>query len=288
MTAADPDRGNQAKSRRGMLRMVLMILRAALVAYVIVLIAGCAFQRKLIFPASRDVSCTPAAAGLAYEDVWVSVGKERTHGWFVPASEGRGTVLFSHGNAGNISHRLDSIMLFHRLGLDVLIYDYGGYGNSTGKPGEKRCHADARAMWEYLTKERGLAGDGILLFGRSLGGAVAADLACDVDAKALILESTFLSAAKLGQETLPFLPVGLILRHPFHTNRKIARIGMPLLIVHSKDDEIIPYHHGRALYELAVEPKSFLDILGGHNEGFLITGPAYEQGLQAFLGSLPD
>lgn len=255
------------------------------------LFGGCAMvvggaQRAMVFPATREMSWDPAQAGWDFHDVTVQVDGETTHGWYISVAEPRGVVLYSHGNGGNISDRRDGIAVWRELGFDVLIYDYGGYGNSTGKASEKRCYKDIRAMWRWLTQEQGSPAERVLLFGRSLGGAVAADLAAEVAPGAIVLESTFLSAVTLGKEAFPFLPVGLVLRHRFDTENKIERVRAPLLVVHSPDDDVVPYHHGKALYELAPEPKEFLEITGSHNDGFTMTGQRYTRSLRTFLEPL--
>jgi len=232
------------------------------------------------------VWCTPQDAGWSYEDLSVPVGDEMTRAWFIPAADSRGVVLFSHGNAGTMSDRIDSIEVFRSLGFDVLIYDYGGYGNSTGKPGEQRCYEDIRAMWGLLTEERGVAASRIVLFGRSLGSGPSVDLAAETRPGAVILESAFLSTVAVGKETFPFLPIGLMVRHRFDNKSKIGRVSTPVLVIHSSDDEIIPFHHGRKLYELANEPKSLLKIDGGHNEGYFLSHDRYVAGLSAFLDPL--
>lgn len=243
-------------------------------------------QRMIVFPGSRQIIWEPSDAGWDFEDISLEVDGHLTQGWYIPVPEARGVVLFSHGNGGNLSGRMDSIAIWRDLGFTVLIYSYGGYANSTGKPSEQRCYKDIRAMWSWLTEEQGMPPENIVVFGRSLGGAVAADLAAEVTPGAVILESTFLSAVRLGREVFPFLPVGLLLRHRFETEDKIERFTAPLLVVHSPDDDIVPYHHGKALFEMAPEPKEFLEITGSHNEGFLLSGPIYVHGLRDFLEPL--
>ncbi|MEA3364219.1 MAG: alpha/beta hydrolase, partial [Candidatus Hydrogenedentes bacterium] len=209
-----------------------------------------------------------------------------THGWYIPIPESRGVVLYSHGNGGNISGRMEGIAVWRNLGFDVLIYDYGGYGKSTGKASEKRCYRDIRAMWRWLTEEQGIRSERIVLFGRSLGGVVAADLAAEVTPGAVILGSTFLSAVKLGKEAFPFLPVNLLLRHRFETEDKIGSITAPVLIVHSPGDDVVPYHHGEVLFQMAPEPKTFLQITGSHNDGYMQSSEHYLRGLRDFLEPL--
>lgn len=266
--------------------MVFLALRTVLLAYLVLVLLAFVAQRRLIFPATRDVYRNPAAYGWEYEEVFLPVHGKVTQLWFIPCENARGTFLISHGNAGNIANRLETADLFHSMGFNVLLYDYGGYGKSTGKPSEKRCCADARAAWRYLTEDRGIPPEQIVLFGRSLGGAVSADLACQVSARAVILESTFLSTPRLAQKLYPFLPAKFLVRHKFDTAQKMPRIDTPLLVIHSPEDEIVPFRHGRKLYELANEPKQFLEIHGGHNEGFILSTSIYRKGIEDFLDPL--
>ncbi len=240
-------------------------------------------QTAIIFPGAPGLGRTPALNGWPYEAVALRVLGETTHGWYIPLENSRGTLLFSHGNAENISNSLDAVRLFREFGYSAFVYDYGGYGRSTGKPSEARCYADIRAAWRYLTEQRGVRAEDIVLFGRSLGGAVTAELAAEVRPRAVILESTFESATALGKKVLPFMPVGLLVRHRFDTASKVGRFTAPLLVIHGPRDEIVPYAHGRRLFELAPEPKAFLEMNGGHNDGPYATGKPYEDGLRAFL-----
>jgi uncharacterized protein len=267
-------------------RMMLALLKVVVVVAVVFLALACACQRKLVFPAGREVWRTPASDPFrwAYEEVDLPVGKYTTNAWFIQVQDARGVVLFSHGNAGTIAGRLESVQVFRDLGFSVLLYDYGGYGKSTGKPSEKRCYADIRAMWEYLTVAQGFAPEQVVLFGRSLGGGVAAQLATEVSPRAVILESTFESIASVAKGMFPFLPVKPLIRYRFDTAEKIGRIHAPLLVIHSPDDTIIPYRHGEALFQAANEPKRFLEIRGDHNEGFVVSLEAYQRGLEEFLG----
>ena len=272
--------------RRKGRRVILSIVTIIVVGYVGLLALVFLFQTKLVFPGGRDLWCTPAARGWDYEDVLLPVGDETTHAWFIPAPEGRAVFLFAHGNAGTVADRIENLAILRGLGYDVLIYDYGGFGRSTGRPSEQRCYADARAMWHYLTEQRGYPPGRIVLFGRSLGGGATVQLATEVQPAAVILESTFLSAPRLGQDLFPVLPIKWILRHRFDNAAKIARVTCPVLVVHSPTDEVVPYRHGRELFDLANEPKRFLEIRGGHGDGFYVTGRAYGQGLADFLDPL--
>lgn len=243
----------------------------------------------LYFPnmPTRQIQATPEVIGLDYEQLGLTTADdEQLDAWFIPAERVRGTVLFCHGNAGNLSHRLDSIRLFHELGLSVLIFDYRGYGQSTGKPTEKGTYRDAAAAWQYLVEQRGISPEHIILFGRSLGAAIAADLATRQPAAGVILESAFTSVPDVAAQLYPWLPVRWLSRYRYNTRKKLADIHSPVLIVHSRNDEIIPYANGEHLFEAANEPKLFLELRGGHNDGFMVSGDSYIRGLEVFINEV--
>lgn len=251
-----------------------------------------AMQSRLLYlpnVAGRELVTTPAAAGLPFETVRIETGDGLAlHGWFVPAADACRVVLFFHGNAGNISHRIDSLQVFHALGLDVLIVDYRGYGQSEGHPSEQGTYADARAAWRWLTQERGYRSEQVVLFGRSMGAAIAAELATRVAPAAVILESAFTSVPDLAARYYWYLPVRSLARFAYATGDLVDGIDAPVLVVHSREDEIVPFEHGRAIFERAREPKALLEITGDHNSGFVTSGDHYVGGLRAFLGSLPE
>jgi fermentation-respiration switch protein FrsA (DUF1100 family) len=263
------------------------------IIWIIIIIAGVyvafasflfIFQSSFIYYLERTLSADPGNIGLSFENVsFETTDGVKLSGWFVPYDGARGVILFCHGNAGNISHRLDSIRIFHRLELDVFIFDYRGYSESEGKPSESGTYKDVEAAWQYLVEERQLIPNRIVVFGRSLGGAVAAWQARSHKPGALILESTFTSVPDLGAEVYPFLPVKLMSRFKYDTEGYLKGVNCPVLIVHSPDDEMMPYRHGQRLFESANEPKEFLEISGSHNEGFIISGKRYEEGLNAFI-----
>ena len=247
------------------------------------------FQEKMVFFPGKRIGDTPEAAGLHYEDVYlVTDDNINIHGWFVPRPDAKATLLFFHGNAGNISHRLESISIFHDIGLSVFIIDYRGYGRSDGRPSEQGTYRDAMAAWNYLVDERRLSPDEIIVFGRSLGGAVAAWLAAKVTPAAVILESTFTSVKELGKFYYPYLPVSWIARIHYPVDEHIISFNCPVLIVHSHQDEVIPVRHGRRLFEYARDPKMFLPISGDHNNGFLLSRNVYVNGLERFLQTYMD
>lgn len=234
---------------------------------------------------SREVLATPQEVGLHYESVRiVTADRETLDAWFLPARPERLVLLFFHGNAGNISHRLESLRIFHALGLSVLIFDYRGYGRSTGTPTEDGTYRDALAAWDHLTRDRGIGARRIVLFGRSLGGAVAAWLATQRAPRALIVESSFTSAPDLAAQVYPFLPARWLTRFRYPTAEYLRAIRCPVLVVHSRDDEIIPYSHGESLYAAARPPKQMLTLRGGHNDAFVSSGRTYIDGLAGFLG----
>jgi fermentation-respiration switch protein FrsA (DUF1100 family) len=238
---------------------------------------------RLSFFPHRELRTDPSERGLEYEDVSFRAGDGTLlHGWFLPG-KGRGTLLFCHGNAGNISHRLDSLEIFHRLGLSVFLFDYRGYGISEGKPSEEGVYSDVEGAWRWLTEERGIRPEAIVLFGRSLGGAAAAWAAQKYSPAGLILESTFTSLADIGKHHYFFLPVKLIVGNSFDTLGKMKNISCPVLVAASPEDEIVPGEQGQILFEAARPPKRFLQLKGDHNWGFMSTGRAYVQGLDTFL-----
>lgn len=242
------------------------------------------FQGRLVWMPYKAVNHTPANIGLSYEDVTLETRDGMNiHGWWVPADSALATILICHGNAGNVGHRLDTIRLFHEWQFNVFIFDYRGYGQSEGSPSEEGTYLDGQAAWEYLTREQQLGADEIVLFGRSLGGGIASWLATQVTPAALILESTFTSVPNVGAEVYPFLPVRLLSRIHYPNSTHIRQINCPVMVIHSPQDDIIPFHHGQKLYELASEPKRFLQISGDHNTGYLMAGNAYRDGILAFV-----
>ncbi len=242
------------------------------------------FQSRYVYYPERVLLADPGSIGLEFETVrFETADGVKLLGWFIPGDSAKGVILFCHGNAGNISNRLQSIQIFHRLGLGVFIFDYRGYGESEGEPTEQGTYQDARAAWRYLIETRQLIPSQIIVFGRSLGGAVASWIAQSQTPGALILESTFTSLGDVAARLYPYLPIRLLLRFEYNTAEHLGRIDCPVLIVHSRDDEMMPFGHGRRLFEMAKEPKRFLEISGTHNEGFITSDRQYEEGLKAFI-----
>ncbi len=265
-----------------------MIKNILLLLLGLALLNGCMYlqQPSMIFFPDATLDQTPTDWGLAYEDLFLDTEDGvRLHGWYIPRYGSKQTLFFFHGNAGNISHRGTSIAIFHRLGLNVFIFDYRGYGKSQGKPDEDGIYEDGKAAWLYLTDERGLDRKEIILFGRSLGGAVAAELAAKVRPGGLILESTFSSARDMADAVFPVLSRLLFLRYDFDIAAHVRRVACPVLVLHSPDDEIIPFRLGEKIFRAANEPKFFVRMRSDHNSGFLMSQPDYERAIGAFLSA---
>lgn len=238
--------------------------------------------RSLYFP-YKNVSVDPSQIGLAFEAVTlVAPDGPRLSCWFVPGGAAGKVVYFLHGNGGNISHRLEKIRFFHDMGYPVFILDYRGYGGSTGLPGEKGLYMDARAGYDYLTKVRRFAPDGIVLYGESLGSAVAVELASRLPTGPLILEGAFTSVAQMGKHVYPFLPT-FLLASKYDTLHKMAGVAVPVMFIHSRNDEIVPFEMGQALYDACEGKKIFAATTGGHNEHFMIHEERLKDDARRFL-----
>lgn len=277
-----------------MRRVMINTVLALVVGYGAIVGLAFAFQDQLLFQPSSRLLATPSDAGMEYETVDLTTEDGETlHGWWIPAADvsretrtsevPTRTLLFFHGNAGNISGRLESVQQFHQLGLNVLIVDYRGYGQSTGSPSEEGLYKDADTCWEHLTDERGIAPDDIGIFGRSMGGGVATWLAARHTPGAVILESVFTNVPDIGAHHYPFLPVRALATNQFDNESRVAEIDVPILVIHSREDRVVPFKLGRRVYEVATEPKQFLEIQGGHNDGFMVSSPTYLKTIGDFL-----
>jgi fermentation-respiration switch protein FrsA (DUF1100 family) len=243
------------------------------------------FEKSFIYFPMRGHDATPSGLGLPHEDVWLAAEDGvRIHGWYLPVREARWVTLVSHGNAGNISHRLDRALLMQaRLRSSVFLYDYRGYGASEGSPDEAGTYRDARAAYRYLVEEKGVKPDTLVLFGESLGSAVALELALARPAAALVLEAPFTSVADVARTT-PLAPLAPFVRTRYESLGRVPRLAMPLLVMQGDRDEVIPPALGRRLFDAAPEPKSYYAIPGaGHNDTYLVGGDAYWRALSGFL-----
>ena len=267
------------------MRGVLNILITAVTVYAVILLLVFLFQARLVyFPeVERALVATPRAVGLDFEEVRLAADGATLHGWWVPAKAARSAVLVLHGNAGNISHRLEYLTMFNRLGYATLIIDYRGYGKSSGTPSEDGTYRDGEAAWRHLVEARKLEPQDIVLFGESLGGGVATWLALQHPPRALVLASTFTSVPDLGAQVYPWLPVRWLARIEYGNRARIGQIAAPVLIAHSRNDDIIPFSHGQALFAAANAPKQFLEMRGGHNDGFIFMREEWVHEVGAFL-----
>lgn len=247
----------------------------------------------MLYRPRRIIEETPAENGLHHENLWLTTALgTRIHAWWIPHENPRFTLLFCHGNGGNMGHRIESLHIFHQLGLSTLLFDYSGYGRSRGKPSEAATQADARAAFDWLVNEKGIDPATIILFGRSLGGAIAGKLATEIiqtgaTPAAMILESTFPSVPDIGAKIYPWLPVRLLSKYQYNTVKAIAPLTIPALFGHSPQDDVIPYALGRELFESYSGPKTFMEMRGGHNAGFLAMNEEYPRKLDQFLATLP-
>lgn len=241
------------------------------------------YEAKLLFLPSRKFYATPRDIGLPYEDVFfLSEGGVPLNGWLVRNPRARATVLFFHGNAGNISNRMDKIALFYKMGLNVFIIDYRGYGKSEGRSSEEGMYRDAEAAYDFLMKKSGLEKTALIIYGESLGGAAAVDLASRHPSAALIADSTFSSARDMARAMLPIVPSFMISLR-LDSVSKIGQVTAPKLFIHSPYDEIVPFRLAKKLFNAATEPKEFLKIDGDHNAGYSLDYQTYRDGIAAFL-----
>lgn len=259
-----------------------------LVVLALLAVAGCVsvrmFENASIFIPDRELLTDPGELDLEFEDLRVPVGKnDELHGWWVHSMRDprRGVVLFFHGNAGNISHRLQTIQFWTDAGFDIVIFDYRGYGKSTGRPNERHAYEDGLAMWRYLTETKSIPPGQIVVQGRSLGGGISSWLVADHTPGVYILESSFKSMPELVKELIPWIPRWIV-QTQMDTIHRIGQVKCPVLIAHGRDDEVIGFHHGQELYEVAPEPKHFIELDGGHNGAWAQT-PNYGQEVDDFL-----
>lgn len=241
-------------------------------------------QSRHIYKPTHEIESTPEHIGLEYDSIMFKTSDNMTlNGWFIPNDISQRVVLFFHGNTGNMSHCMESIEMFHRLGLSTFIFDYRGYGNSIGNTTEQGTYRDAEAAWQYLVNERSISPDHIVVHGRSLGGAVASWLVSQYVPKAFVIESSFTNAADIAAEHFPHVPTRLLNRFHYNVLENIKIITCPVLIIHSRDDKVTPIHHSIRLFEAANEPKQFLEMEGDHFDGFLTTGQRYIDTLEEFI-----
>lgn len=248
------------------------------------------FERAQVYFPSREFRASPSSLGRPYEDVYFTAGDGvRLNGWFFAAGadatrSGR-VVLVCHGNAGNIGDRLDLCAALLETGVSVFLLDYRGYGRSEGRPGEEGTCLDAVAAWDWLAG-KGFAPGRIIAYGESLGGGVAAELAVRKEVGGLVLQSTFTSVTDLGAELFPWLPVRWLSTIHYSTLEKLPRLHVPVMVMHSPTDDLIPYRHAERNFAAANEPKLFWKLEGGHNDA-VSDRALFVKGFEEFLRRLP-
>lgn len=263
--------------------MKIALLLFIAVAFLIGLVR---YLEASIFYPTHLINATPKDLNLPFEDIFFKTNDNLLlNGWFIPSSGGRSTLIFFHGNAGNIGDRLEKIALFHKMGLNIFIIDYRGYGLSQGRPEEMGFYNDATAAYDYLVNRKDVNAKNIVAYGASLGGAVAIDLATKRQVACLISESTFSSAADMSKRLYPFIPA-FLLKTRMDSMSKVKALSIPKLFIHSSEDEVVPFSLGKKLFEAALSPKEFLILKGGHNEGFMDSEPKFSEGISHFLKNL--
>lgn len=252
-----------------------VVVVASVVAAAVVALLGLAFfrQEALIYFPDRHLRFTPADLGMAFEDVRLrTTDRVTVAAWWIPAPNGRGALIFCHGNAGNMGDRVEKLRLFHDLGLSVLAFDYRGYGASEGKPSEEGTARDMDAAVAYVRDAIGVPLGRTVFYGESLGGAVAIEAAVRFPPAALVAESTFTSARGMARRHYPFVPSFLV-RVGYDSPSRVGALACPKLILHGPRDTIVPFKMGEALFRAAPEPKRFAALVGDHNSGGILESP---------------
>ncbi len=263
--------------------LIISILSAASI-YAVICLFMFFFQKHLVHIPYEQLVKTPLDYGMDYEDLYLNTpDNARLHAWHIPHPKADYTFWIFCGNAGNKSYMLDTVRMIHELGHSVFIYDYRTFGPSKGKLTEQAMYQDTKIGWDYLTQTRGIAPDRIVLHGRSLGTAMATWVATKAEPAAVILESGFTSMKAMAKSLYGWLPIDLILRWQYDNLDRITQISAPILIIHSPDDEIVPYAHGQQLFEAANDEKQFLKLSGSHLDGFMENSKTYTEGITAFL-----
>jgi fermentation-respiration switch protein FrsA (DUF1100 family) len=249
---------------------------------------GCRIEDKFIFHPDPVSARDPSHVGLSFENILFNTQDDiRLHGWFIPHQEARATLVWFHGNAGNISDRLLNIKLLHdRIKINIFIFDYRGYGQSEGTASEKGTYLDGAAAIKYLLGRDDAAARQLILFGRSLGAAVAAEMAIRFTSLGLILESPFVSIREMAQALFPSLPIAWLLRTRYDTLEKVRRVKAPIMVLHGDHDATVPFAQGKRVFEVAPQPKRFYRIVGAsHNDTFVVGGEEYYGALREFIES---
>jgi hypothetical protein len=250
---------------------------------------GCRIEDQFIFHPSAAIVQTPLQVGLQFQDhFFTTADGVRLNGWFVPHRDARATLVWFHGNAGNISHRVENLKLLHdKVKINVFIFDYRGYGRSAGSASEEGTYRDGTAALDFVRQRLGVDATNLIIFGRSLGAAVAAEMALRFACRGLILESPFTSIRDMAKTVFPVWPIGPLLHTRFDVLEKISKVKVPLLVLHGDRDGLVPYEQGQKVFAAARAPKEFYTIRGAtHNDTYLVGGDAYFERLRGFVDSV--
>lgn len=273
-------------------KLLLKSFGIGVIAYGLICLALRTWQNRLVFFPSPSLDYNPNTLGLTYQDVWIPIltrsGKvEKIHGWWLANEDTKDVLLYLHGNGGNISTNLGRVQRFHQMGFSVLIIDYRGYGLSDGKfPTEVEVYRDAQAAWNYLLQKRAIKPENIIIYGHSLGGAIAIDLAVRQPlAAGVIVESSFTSMKEIAdtQGIYRFLPLSLLLTQQFDSLSKLKILQVPLLLIHGVEDRSVPARMSQILFAQASVPKELLLVpYAGHNNVASVGDQEYIQAINNF------
>jgi fermentation-respiration switch protein FrsA (DUF1100 family) len=269
------------KKVKNNLKILFYVLMALTLIFKIIILIT---EEKNLYQPDKEVDLTPQNISLAYEDLFFPTeDKQSLNGWFIPAENAKITVLFCSGRGGNLSDRLQKIKFFHEMGLNTFVFDYRGFGNSSGKPSEQGLYKDARGAYDYLITRNDIDKNKIVVYGKSLGGPVAADLCLHRKAAALILEGAFPSLKTYVGDVGGFLPTEWLVSDKFDTISKVANIRIPKLIVHGMDDEIINFSEGRMIFYKAAMPKEFVSFDGHHDDNLYTVSEEFKNRILKFF-----
>ena len=274
-------------------KVILRVLRIGTLLLGVLLLgflSGCwnSFVESMVFFPDTTIEQTPVDLDLQFEDIWfTSSDSVRLHGWLIPASSPNHLLLFCHGNAGNISHRLDNVRLLHNRGISVFIFDYRGYGRSQGRINEKGFYLDSEAAYEVAREWAEKHRAKLVVFGRSLGGIAATHLGATKHCDGLILESTFTNMGAMARSHYPLPFAETLLKHRLNAVGEIIQVRVPILFFHGDKDRIVSIKLGQKLFEAAPNPKEFVLIpRAGHNDTYFVGGPDYFKKIESFFDSL--
>ncbi len=240
-------------------------------------------QSKYVYFPTEYIGFSPKDIGLRYEDIYFFASDgTRINGWYIPSGK-EYTLLIFHGNGGNISDRIGLIKIFNKIGLSIFIIDYRGYGKSSGEPSEEGTYLDASGAWDYLVKKKKVNPKKIIVYGRSLGGPIAAKVAKESKPAALVLDSTFTSIKDIGAELYPYLPVNKFFKYDYNTINYLKHVNCPVMVIHSREDDYIPFEHGQKVYDSIQGRKELVVIKGSHNDNIFVSEDIYMEKIDSFL-----